>query len=340
MTSRTIRRGFTMIECLVVLGIIGLLIALLLPAVQSAREAARRLQCANNLRQIGLAIQAYDAVHQCYAPGFIGREPHKWIYYGNFSLHTHLLPYLEQTLLFQSLNIEVGCWPDTLARDEEFTARLFPSSVYAHAANATVRATVIGVFLCPSDSSPMSSGTNYRGNTGVGHGQTEWIETPDGGNGIFPEWGLVRPADVVGLSHTAAFSERSKGSGATLPDYVAGRDLFPMPPGVITADDAILGCRVAARPNPIATYGYSGRDWLWTGRERTLYTHTQTPNGRVPDCIYGMMFGAMGMMTARSQHPGGVNVLTADGSVRFVAEGIALGVWRGLGTRRGGELVD
>lgn len=341
MISRPNRRGITMIECLVSLGIICLLIATLLPAVQAAREAARRLQCSNNLKQIGLAIQGYDGIHQCFAPGFIGRSPPPWIYYGNFSLHAHMLPYMEQGSLYQSLNFEVGCWPDTLTRDETFTARFFPASVMAHGANSTVRATVISLFLCPSDRSPISGGTNYRGNTGVGHGQTEWIETPDGGNGIFPEFGLVRASDVLdGSSHTAAFSERTKGSSVTFPSFDAGLDIFPMPAGVRTADDALLGCQIAARPNPHETYNYSGRDWLWTGRERTLYTHTQSPNGRIPDCIYGALFGAVGIATARSEHPGGVNVLMVDGSVRFVTESIDTHVWRGLGTRRGGELVD
>ena len=216
---------------------------------------------------------------------------------------------------------------------------LYPAAADSNAINATVRSTNIAMFLCPSDGGPFNeAGNNYRGNTGEGHHYAELPEHPDSGNGMFPEVGLTTPASVLdGLSHTAAFSERLRGSGGF--GTSAERDIFGMPPEVVSADDALLACRVAARPGA-EEYFASGQYWLWMGRERTLYSHTQPPNGRVPDCLYGGAFSSPGMATARSHHPGGVNVLMGDGAVRFVGEGIAIRTWRGLSTRNGGELVD
>ncbi len=334
------RCGFTLIECLVVLGIIGLLVALTLPAVQAAREAARKAHCANNLRQIGLAMTAYESLHQCYPPSTIGLDHYDITYRGFYSPQVHLLPQLELGTLYNALNLDHGAFPDSLFRDEALVYKLIPGSEAANALNATVRRTTISLFLCPSDGGPFLSGNNYRGNTGLGHQWDTQPESPDSGNGMYPEVGLVRVATIVdGLSHTAAFSERLRGSGADI--AVPERDLFAIRRGdLVTSDDLIVSCQVAARPGPFATFNTSGRDWMWTGRERTLYTHTQAPNGRIPDCIIGGHFAGMGMASARSHHPGGVNVLMGDGSLRFVGEGISLPAWRGLGTKDGGELVD
>ena len=183
------------------------------------------------------------------------------------------------------------------------------------------------------------TGTNYRGNTGIGPAFMVWVETPDSGNGVFPENEVIRPADLRdGLSHTAAFSERVSGIGAgqvarsragRLPAARHRQHGRPAPEG-------LPGRRRPGNPG----YATSGRWWFWTGRGRTLYTHTQEPNGAIPDCSYGNFLPEIDMATARSRHPGGVNALMADGSVRFVSDAIARPVWRGLGTRNGGELVE
>ena len=113
-----------------------------------------------------------------------------------------------------------------------------------------------------------------------------------------------------------------------------------MPIGwIYSADELLLGCRIAAVPGAEPIYASGGHSWFWNGRERTSFTHTQQPNGRVPDCIQQNAV-TIGMATARSCHPGGVNALMGDGSLRFVMETISLPVWRGLGTRNGGEFVD
>ena len=170
------------------------------------------------------------------------------------------------------------------------------------------------------------------------------IEHPDSGNGVMPEIGTVNVAWVVdGLSHTAACSERLRGSNGSAESSRLDRerDMFALNTFTRTADDLLVGCRIAARPNnPRTGFVLTGKSWFWTGTEQTLYNHAEVPNGRVPDCAIGGSMTHLGMTTARSAHHGGVNVGMCDGSVRFVSETVAEPVWRGFGTRNGGELVD
>ncbi len=328
--------GFTLIEVIVVISILCLLMALLLPAVQAARESANRARCQNNLRQIGLAMHHYHEVYGSFPPAAIsvGRgegDP----YVGFFSVQARMLPYLEQGSLFNLINFAVGTWPI-----DSFLAAPPAEGYRSVAANATASRAGVDVFLCPSDGGPyQASGNNYRGNVGVGPSFSTWIETPDSGNGVFPESEAVGASRIPdGLSHTAAFSERVRGSGGKTPD--PGRDLYQRRGIANTADQILVACRIAARPSNEVGYMTSGQYWFWTGRERTLYNHAQAPNGPVPDCSYGGMIPAIDMATARSFHPGGVNTLMSDGSLRFVTKTISQDVWRGLGTRNGSELVD
>jgi len=322
--------GFTLIELLVAISIIGILVALLIPAVQSAREAARRAQCSNNLRQIGLAIHGYHGNFNCFPQGATNAA--RPFYWGYYSIQSRLLPFLEQSPLYAGLNYSVGTVPDIFGDPAIDPAR--------NAANQTTISTTLAVFLCPSDAGPFAQGgNNYRGNTGIGPDTHTAAEFPDSGNGLFPEIGFVTMASVPdGLSHTAAFSERIRGSGMRLsPD--PAQDSFRIAFHLTTADVLLNGCRAVARPGTPA-YVQGGATWFWTGRERTLYNHAQAPNGPVPDCLLPQIVTAIGMTTARSYHPGGVNLLMGDGSTRFVSESLATAVWRGFGSRNGGELVD
>jgi prepilin-type N-terminal cleavage/methylation domain-containing protein/prepilin-type processing-associated H-X9-DG protein len=325
------RDGFTLIETLVAIGIIGILIGLLLPAVQAAREAARRAQCQNNLRQIGIALEGYNTANGCYPIVITNKFPP---YLGHFSIHVRLLPYLDQRPLFDAINFDVGTIPP------EDTA-LNPQGKAVNAPNLTVGGRTLAFFLCPSDGGAFRfAGNNYRGNVGVGPGPMQDAEFRDSGNGFFQELGLTRPSLIPdGLSHTVAFSERLRGSG-TKQRPMAERDFWAVPGAVFLADHLLQACRVAARPHARDVFIHGGRWWFWVGRERTLYTHTQSPNGRVPDCLWPQMVAAAGMTTARSWHRGGVNALMGDGSQRFVPDSINQSVWRALGTRNGGELVD
>jgi prepilin-type processing-associated H-X9-DG protein len=204
--------------------------------------------------------------------------------------------------------------------------------------NSTATGTVVGFLLCPSDPGPEGPMCNYRGNTGVGPNFRTSAEYPDSGNGLFSEVVHSLPAFVPdGLSHTVAMSERVLGGDGGSPD--PDRDFFSQPANSLTADDLIKACRVAAQPGRNVS-NQSGSGWFWVGRDRTLYTHTQAPNGRVPDCLEWGVTPPAGMMTARSWHGGGVNVLMADGSTRFMQDSVDLHVWRSLGTRNGRELVD
>jgi prepilin-type N-terminal cleavage/methylation domain-containing protein len=328
------RSGLTLIELLVVIGIMALLIGLLLPAVQEARESARRAACANNLRQIGLAVQGYHNDFHCYPPPNTNavRPRH---YSGLFSIHARVLPYLEKRALYNAINFAVGSAPPESPGAPSGT---WPAEAAANALNATVFESRIAIFLCPSDAGPFEeTGGNYRGNTGVGPEGNSGVEYPDSANGLFPEVEFVTMARVPdGLSHTAAFSERIRGSGIEA-SPIPERDYFSMPASVPTADRLLAACRAASSRN---RFVYGGRWWFWSGRERTLYNHAQVPNGRIPDCLAFAMRPASGMATARSWHPGGVNVLMGDNSLRFVSEPIDRAVWRGLGSRNGRELVD
>lgn len=334
------RRGaFTLIELLVVIGIVGVLAGLLLPAVQSAREAARRASCANNLRQIGLAIHAYHSDYGCFPVSWTFQTDHPEAGpYGYYSPLTRVLPYLEMRTLYNSINFESGTHPiDVPGCNTDFWPQLRVNAV-----NVTAYSTGVGTFLCPSDGGPfVSAGNNYRGNAGIGYSVKGGVTRPDSGNGLFPEAVVVSMAHVTdGLSQTAAFSERLRGSGQ-VGRPVPHRDSYDLEGTPYTADLLIDSCRSAASgPHSGTAFAAGGRWWFWVGYERTQYNHAQSPNGRVPDCLWGCAVTSVGMATARSNHPGGVNVVMGDGSVRFERDGTEVHVWRALGSRSGGDIAD
>lgn len=312
-----------------------MLTSLLLPAVQSAREAARKAQCQSNLRQLGIAVHSYHDAEHTYPPA--DTQLNKPGYGGYYSIHVRLLPYLEQTPLFNAVNFIVGTWPTD-------TFHYYPllEQVLLNRANATAMNTRVKLFLCPSDPGAfVHTGNNYRGNVGVGPYEATTAEYPDSGNGIFPEIGPIRNSQVRdGLSHTAMFSERLQGSGRLKSAPDPRKDMLMDLELNWTADDLLKACRLSAlAPQPDA-YTRAGKWWFWTGREHTLYNHAQSPNGRIPDCTMGGSLPQGDMCTAKSDHPGGVNVLMGDGSLRFISDGVSTAVWRGYGTRNGRELVD
>jgi prepilin-type processing-associated H-X9-DG protein len=324
--------AFSVVELLAVLGIIAVVIGLTLPAVQSAREAARRAKCQSNLHQIGLAIHNYHQVFECFPIGYAFRYfDRSYSYSGFYSMHARLLPYLDERPIYDAINFTLSTSPRPVDSYQEV----------GNAANLTAISAGISIFLCPSDAGPFqSTGVNYRGNVGVGPMNNTSIEFPDSNNGLFPELGFVRAAYVPdGLSHTAAFAERLRGSDQAYAP-VPERDFWQSTGFVGTADDQLKACRIAARPGASGTFGAAGDHWLWSGRERTLYSHTQVPNGKVPDCLDLHVLTGVGMATARSWHPGGVNVLMGDGACRPIDSSIDQAIWRAFGTRNGGELVD
>ncbi len=315
MILRESRRGFTLIELLVVIAIIGVLIALLLPAVQAAREAARRAQCTNNLKQIGLAAHNYH--------DRVGALPGAELAQGvtSFSALSHLLPGLELGNQYNALNFSL------------------PNS---DPSNATVAFVAVSSFICPSDvnnSALASIGaqTNYMADMGS---WIVWMSAtgPNVGlmppNGVFYGNSATRFADVIdGLSNTGFFSERilADGNNAVVSPIA---DVFFSPAAPTTIDDAVTLCRALDVNNLSNQFPlFMGAPWV---NGQHVFLHVTGPNTR--SC--GFFAALRAVMPASSRHPGGVNVLMGDGSVRFIKDGISVPTWRALGTVAGGEIVN
>lgn len=329
------RSGFTLIETLVVLGLIGLLAALLLPAVQQARGAAQRAHCALNLKQVGLAVHGYMATFDV-MPAASASPYLDFRWQRQYSLFTRILPYLEQAPLAAALNFSHGL--------EDFY--LYPFARAEAEANRTVMATRLNVLLCPADGGAgdpgWTAGTNLRVNCGVERGH---VRTSDPVGGPFSSFGFPSEfspsiASVSdGLSNTVAFSEKLRGRAA-------GSSLQPRTDMVVsivsgigyTADESLALC-LARTDDPPQFRTTAGLTWFVGAMSQTEYNHFLGPNATVADCVT-LTSSIVGFVGARSDHPGGVNVGMADASVRFVTNGVDRQVWRGLGTRGGGEVIS
>ncbi len=298
------RRGFTLIEVLVVIAIVGILVALILPAVQAAREAARRLGCANNLKQIGLAIHQHVESRGHY-PGGYG-QPY------DASYLVQILPFVEQSNLYNSINIEASGGPLSLTVNE----------------NLTVLTTRLSSFICTSDDSrktiEVSASPSYAANAG---------SNPISGEGVFIGQGLS-PRDVTdGQSQTAAVAEWIVGSG----NHKSRREAIYNFGAIYGSDsrrayaqrcDSLVldRAQLAALPN-------KGVLWTTGGLGRSQYNHVLPINS--PSCNDLPWYG----IAAGSLHPGGANCLKLDGSVRFIRETIDPDIWYSHGTRSGGEII-
>lgn len=313
----TRRNAFTLIELLVVIAIIAILIGLLLPAVQKIREAANRMKCTNNLKQISLGIHNYHDVNNQFPPG--------WDYGTSIGPLVHILPFIEQDNLCKSMDM------------------MKPLS---DPVNVPSQQQTVSIYKCPSDrQNPMPSlggATNYYGNAGalpvfvVAKG----LNANSISNGIFYTQSFnIRFADVTdGTSSTAFFSERKLGDGnmglvSPNEDIFNGPGAAPGSTTPATADEAFSLCMSVDVNNPANQFPiFMGSPW---GHGQHSYQHITPPNGR--SC--GWLPTLRACMAATSRHPGGVNVAFGDGSVRFVQNNIDINIWRAIGTRDGGEVT-
>lgn len=333
----TAPRGFTLIETLVVVCVISILASLLAPAVQRTREAAARARCLNNLRQIGLGLNAYLAMFNAFPPACGSSEIRgRLLFRKEFSSFTNLLPQLDLQPLFSSMNFEVEAYDPYAFGFHDDSSR----------SNRTVFDTKVALFLCPSDGSAGATdapGVSYRVNLGAKFTMHEFgTAAMDGPLSGY----LARSPSMTidGLSHTVAFSEKLAGcpNAAGLDPRVA---MFVVPPPD-PKDTAVYNAVYAQACRGLESYyGYSsagGLTWMIGAMSQTGYNHLFGINGRYPDCIVAItgVTPTYGILGARSNHPGGVNTLMADGSARFASETTNLEVWRALGTRAGGELIS
>jgi len=327
--------GFTLIELLVVISIIGILIALLLPAVQAVREAARSAQCRNNLKQIGVALHSYHEAHGVLPFGCGPDRDRGTSSLGTpgdqrYSAHSQFLPFLEERGVHDLIDFKVAPfhpYANAATGIEEVYRRPRELVVNGNAAAAT-----ISVFLCPSDSDRLKSPwghTNYRTCNG-----STW--SGRAGNGMFGQNSSTRFAAVHdGLSQTAMVSERVKGTwnhGVTDPLS----DLYYLGGGW-TEESFVRKC-ASLTPRSVQTMWEdicSGQTWLEGNMNWTRYNHVLPPN-RIA-CKTNLTWDGVAM-PASSRHPGGVNLLLGDGSARFVNEKVDEQTWRALGSIAGREL--
>jgi len=325
-------RAFTLVELLVVIAIIGILVGLLLPAVQAAREAARRMQCSNNLKQLGLAMHNYESALRTLPPGQNR---------GNVaSTHTLLLPYMEASAGHALFNFNFAM---TATQNNLATVLQFP------------------FYLCPSESSAgfvawaggQAGRTSYVQNMGT---NTVYFDTTIAGNaaatglgrgtGMFYAGPGVRFRDITdGLSNTVAFAEirrgQMPGTGFDAVVSVGGNEDYASPVNVtVGALGGINNPYDATQCNTSGAARFRGRG-LQYYRGLTIYTfynHTLPPNSRFRDCV-ARNNQAEGHLAARSFHTGGVNTVSGDGSVRFASDSVDSITWAAAGTRANGEIV-
>jgi prepilin-type N-terminal cleavage/methylation domain-containing protein/prepilin-type processing-associated H-X9-DG protein len=314
--------GFTLVELLVVIAIVGVLMALLLPAIQSAREAGRRTACINHLKQLGIAQQGFHDAHGRFPPGRGGPPPKI------FSPQAYLLPYVEEGSIEQQIYFDLAPTPVVIA-----------GMFYSGAENKPAASTPVPVLQCPSDVTvgrvPGSdyAATNYVACSGSGTVNEGSLTAADGV--FFKESKITFKNLLDGSSHTAAFSERMLGTGqpaTTLAPELSASYILELKS---SSPVSPANCQVESNG---LWYKERGAKWILGNYGNTVYNHYHVPNAVAWDCMN--LPQQQGYLSARSYHLGGVNVLFCDGSVRFVTDEIALEVWRAWGTREGSEALD
>jgi type II secretory pathway pseudopilin PulG len=341
------RRGITIVELLVSLSIVALIFAMIAPAVQSARETARKLECLNHLKQFGAALNSFETANRRF-PGIdseasvqpisMGLGPiayeHRPLW---LSVHSQLIGHLEKAATAKKID-----------RSEPQPSGYTPPT---SALNASLLDADVPVFKCPSDAVPRG-GNSYRVSV-ANHSYPIVVRgSPDAA--FAWDWAYVgdaQPAFVGwqtahfldGLSHTAFASERIVGDGDD-GAYQSACDVAIRAMASVPQEppDAVAAACDFGPSSMSGHVSHLGWTWLYAGFGHTQYNHVLTPNSRKPDVgvSNGLLSIYYGAITARSFHKGGVNLLLGDGSAKFVADSIDQKVWRALATIAGNEVVS
>lgn len=337
-SAPTPRAAFTLVELLVVIAIVGVLVAMLLPAVQSAREAARRSQCTNNLKQIALATHNYESSMRRFPPNFCwnlvpGNKGGAW------SGFARVLPYLEGSTIYQFIDFGQAYSNILMPDGTKLMTRRIPELICATEINDIVKVDASNL--------PASYPVNYAWNLGP------WfvfdpVKNKGGSGAFYPNGALSPKSFTDGLSHTLMLSEVKAFTGLIRNTPTAMSATPPSQPGDICS----LGgtAKVGPRPSDNGAHG----EWVDGKSFETGFTTTFVPNSFVSCSSVGAQYDldfisqsesgsttipTYSAITSRSYHVDGVNAAMMDGSVRTISNQIDIGLWRALSTRDGGEIV-
>jgi prepilin-type N-terminal cleavage/methylation domain-containing protein/prepilin-type processing-associated H-X9-DG protein len=335
--ARPRRAAFTLVELLVVIAIIGVLVALLLPAIQAAREAARRSQCANNLRQLGIAALNHETAKGAFPigrrKGFItvGQNTTAISQWGHLAL---ILPHAEGDNSFKQIDFSRPTG-DSPVRLHTFAFFICPSDPEDRVNND----------VCSNSGQWLGAGrTSYYGNGGSWPGET--VEDPPGSNvwvernnGVFVTNRAVEISQITdGTSHTALYCERVRGDGDRNLVETAS-DWFRITGSGQNAEQVYTACTGLNAAGSMGNLQYpcGGRNWVHGDYATSRYTHVMPPNSKSCSQAGGTMTAIPvneegGATTASSQHSGGVNIAMADGSTHFVVDSVDHLVWNAAGS--------